>query len=118
LPLTIAGHSEELETQREVAATLCNLWISDEYKVETVTHASRGTLRALIKLAQSPDLEVAQQACGALANLSEHSDTHDAFVEARRGAFLFGLMQQKSEDVHRDASRTLANLLSRFEHHA
>lgn len=117
LPLIIAGHSEELETQREVAATLCNLSISDEYKVEIVTHASGGALRALIKLVQSPDLEVARQSCGALANLAEHLNTHDAFVEARCGTFLIGLMRHRNEDVHREASRTLANLLSSFKHH-
>ncbi|KAF1331179.1 Vacuolar protein, partial [Globisporangium splendens] len=114
VPLTIAGHSEELEAQREVAATFCNLSLSDEYKVEIV---NQGALRLLIKLVQSPDLEVARQACGALANLAEHIDTHETFAQERCGSFLIGLMKHRNLEIHREASRTMANLLSSFKHH-
>ncbi|KDO17847.1 hypothetical protein SPRG_16729, partial [Saprolegnia parasitica CBS 223.65] len=82
VPLALAGHSEELETQREVAATLCNLSLSDEYKMEIVLS---GALPPLITLGQSPDVEVARQACGAIANLAEKIETHATFAAAHGG---------------------------------
>ncbi|KDO22841.1 hypothetical protein SPRG_11978 [Saprolegnia parasitica CBS 223.65] len=114
VPLALADHSEELETQREVAATLCNLSLSDEYKMEIVLS---GALPPLITLGQSPDVEVARQACGAIANLAEKIETHATFAAAHGGRFLIGLMRHKSIDIHRDASRAMANLLTSFGHH-
>merc|ERR1719181_969800 len=46
-PLAMAGRSTEVEVQREVAATLCNLSLSPEHKVEI---ANSGALEPLITL--------------------------------------------------------------------
>ena len=66
---------EDLETQREVAACVCNLSLSDVAKLPI---AQSGVLRPLIKLCQSADVEVARQACGACGNIAEDPSTHSS----------------------------------------
>lgn len=114
LPLGQAGRAEEVATQRETAATLCNLSLNDENKVAIATSSA---LAPLVGLAQSSDLEVARQAVGAMANLAEDPSTHGPLRIVGGGAFLTGLVYHDDLDVHREASRAIANLLTSEENH-
>ena len=72
---------------------------------------------SLVQLGQSSDVEVARQACGAVANIAENVDTHQAIADVHGGRFLIGLMKHNNVDIHREASRAIANLLTSFGHH-
>ena len=110
-PLAVAGTSTDLETQREVAAALCNLSLSDQNKVAI---AKSSVLKALITLAQSKDVEVARQGVGAIGNIAEDVSTHE-YID---GTFMIGLMHHDSLDVYREASRAISNLLTSEMNHA
>ena len=71
-----------------------------------------------VSLAQSPDIEVSRQACGALANIAEDVEAHPNMVYEQSMHFLVFLMRSRHLDVHREATRAVANLLSSRENHA
>jgi len=62
------------------------------------------------------DVEVARQAVGALANLAEDVETHKYIAENGGGRAMIGLMRHNYLDIYREASRTIANLLTSFQH--
>jgi hypothetical protein len=103
-----------VEILREVAALLCNLSLSEPERLELATFC----VPALVDLAKSSDLEVARQSVGALANLSEDTKTHPVIGNSGGGRVMISLMQHDAIDIFREASRTIANLLSSFEHQA
>jgi len=74
-------------------------------------------LRGIIGLCQNPDEEAARFACSALAGISEDLSTHDAITKCGGGSFMIGLIHHEGVDVHREASRALANLMSSFDTH-
>ena len=80
IPLATAGRSTDLEIQRETAACVCNLALSDENKLPI---AQSDVLTPIVSLAQSPDIEVSRQACGALANIAEDVEAHPMLVYER-----------------------------------
>ena len=97
-PLTKAGLSVHLETQREVAAAFNSLTLNDDNKGQIARHGAMGTL---VHLCQSPDVECARHAIGAMANIAEDLGTHAIIGEKGGGAFLIGLMHHSNVDVHR-----------------
>jgi hypothetical protein len=103
-----------VEILREVAALLCNLSLSEPDRLELATFC----VPALVDLAKSSDLEVARQSVGALANLSEDTKTHSVIGGSGGGRVMISLLQHDAIDIFREASRTIANLLSSFEHQA
>ncbi|CAM9748222.1 unnamed protein product, partial [Choristocarpus tenellus] len=112
--LARAGRSGEVEIRREVAACLCNLSLSEQDRVEIASMC----VPALVRLAQGGDLEAARQAIGTLANLAEDIDTHELVARSGGGRAMVGLMQHDALDIFREASRTISNLLTSFEHQA
>ena len=70
-------------------------------------------------LAQCGDREAARQAMGSLANLAEdmHTHTHVARLRRRKHAWS-RLVDHDAVDIHREASRAIANLLTSFHHQA
>ena len=94
---------------------VCNLALSDENKLLI---AQSDVLTPLVSLAQSPDIEVSRQACGALANIAEDVEAHPNMVYEQSMHFLVFLMRSRHLDVHREATRAVANLLSSRENHA
>ena len=93
-----AGMSVHLETQREVAAAFNSLTLNDDNKGQIARHQSMGSL---VQLCQSPDVECARHAIGAMANIAEDLSTHAIIGEKGGGAFLIGLMHHSNVDVHR-----------------
>ena len=89
--------------------------MSDENKLPI---AQADVLTPIVSLAQSPDIEVSRQACGALANIAEDVETHPMLVYEQAIHFLVFLMRSRHLDVHREATRAIANLLSSRENHA
>lgn len=55
---------------------------------------------------------------GSLANLAEDVDTHEYIARAGGSGCLVSLERHESIDIHREASRGIANLLSSFRHQA
>lgn len=113
-PIVVGARSPEVEIQREVAALLCNLSLSEPDRLELATFC----VPALVDLAKSKDVEVARQSVGALANLSEDTKTHPVIGTSGGGRVMISLMKHDAIDIFREASRTIANLLSSFEHQA
>jgi len=113
-PIVVAASSTEVEVQRECASLLCNLSLSEVDRIEIATFA----VPALVQLARSSDLEVARQSVGALGNLSEDTKTHEVIGSSGGGKVMVALIKHDAIDVYREASRTIANLLSSFEHQA
>ena len=73
---------------------------------------------ALVRLSQGGDRETARQAIGALANLAEDVDTHELIAKSGGGSAITALMRHHAIDIFREASRTVANLLTSFNHQA
>ena len=113
-PLASAGNSTELEIQREVSACLCSLSLSPPERVEI----ARMCVPSLVFLAQSGDIEAARQSVGALANIGEDIETHEYIGKSGGGRCMIALMRHNSIDIHREASRCIANLLTSFHHQA
>ncbi len=97
-PLTKAGLSVHLETQREVSAAFNSLTLNDDNKSQIARHSA---MSSLVHLCQSPDVECARHAIGAMANIAEDLSTHAIIGEKGGGAFLIGLMHHSNVDVHR-----------------
>lgn len=112
--LANSGGSTELEIVREVAAALCSLSLSHPHRVEIAYKC----IRCMIQLSTSNNLDVARQSVGALANLAEDVDTHEYIARAGGSSCLVSLERHESIDIHREASRGIANLLSSFRHQA
>lgn len=108
-PLILAASSESIEVQREVAATLSNLSLSEENKI---TMARGGCLPALIALASSRDSYRERQAVCALANLAEmiEGHTHKKMLEEGILTPLYALATGADLEVKRQVSRCLALL--------
>ena len=99
--------------QREVAATICNLSLSPEHKVEIAQWCPRAT-----DLAWSVTRHRGSTSgLWCVANLAENVDTHKCIADVHGGRFLIGLMKHSNTDIHREASRAIANLLTSFGHH-
>ena len=112
--LASSGLSAELEIQREVAACLCNVTLEPSVRRDV----ARVCLPAMVHLAQCGDREAARQAMGSLANLAEDMHTH-THVAAYGGArCMVALVDHDAVDIHREASRAIANLLTSFHHQA
>ena len=108
------GLSAELEIQREVAACLCNVTLEPSVRMDV----AKVCLPAMVHLAQCGDREAARQAMGSLANLAEDMHTH-THVAAYGGArCMVALVDHDAVDIHREASRAIANLLTSFHHQA
>jgi len=101
--LASAGQSAELEVQREVAACLCSLSLSEPHRIETCYKC----IKAIVYLSMSQDPEVARQAVGALANLAEDVNTHEYIAVAGGGRCLISL------EVH----SSLVSCRHRFDTH-
>ena len=109
LPLGSAAQVMDLEIQREVAACLCHVSLSDENKVPIVIS---NAIKPMLMLCQSADVEVARLACGAAANIAEDPMTHRPLVyKVNAMHTLCYLMRSKHMSVHREASRAVSNLL-------
>lgn len=113
-PLASAGLSAEVELQREVAACLCNVTLDPTSRFL----AAETCLPTIVRLADSGDREAARQAIGALANLAEDPETHLHIAVAGGSRCMVALLAHEAIDVHREASRAVANLLTSFEHQA
>jgi hypothetical protein len=70
----------------------------------------------MIQLSRSDDHDVARQSIGALANLAEDVDTHEYIARAGGSKCLVSLEKHDSLEIHREATRGIANLLSSFRH--
>ena len=85
LPLGSAAQVMDLEIQREVAACLCHVSLSDENKVPIVIS---NAIKPMLMLCQSADVEVARLAC---ARGREHcrrpDDASTARVQSERDAY-------------------------------
>ena len=86
--LSTMGFSLELEIQREVAASLCSLSLSEPHRVEIAYKC----ILAMVHLASSGDSDVTRQATGGLANLAEEVDTHEYISRAGGGRAAINLM--------------------------
>ena len=116
LPLGSAAQVMDLEIQREVAACLCHVSLSDENKVPIVIS---NAIKPMLMLCQSADVEVARLACGAAANIAEDPMTHRPLVyKVNAMHTLCYLMRSKHMSVHREASRAVSNLLSTTATHS
>ena len=71
-PLLALADSDSIEVQRELAAALRNLSLSEQNKISIVRE---GGMDVLIKFAHSLDVEIAHQSCGVLANQRKRSRT-------------------------------------------
>lgn len=107
-----AGLSAELEIQREVAACLCNVTLEPEVRLDV----AKVCLPAMVHLAQCGDREAARQAMGSLANLAEDMTTHTHVAAYGGSRCMVALIDHDSVDIHREASRAIANLLTSFHH--
>lgn len=112
--LAAAGFSTEVEIQREVAAAICSLSLSESHRLEIAYKC----IKTIIQLSVSGDGEVARQAVGGLANLAEDVETHEHIAKGNGGRCLVALQAHKSLDIQREATRAIANLLSSFRHQA
>lgn len=71
-----------------------------------------------MRLCGHEDIEVARQACGAVANIAEAKRTHKRLVEVGKAMHtMVYLMRSKHLSVHREASRCVSNLLSSAASH-
>lgn len=113
-PLASAGLSEEVEIQRETAATLCNVTLEPSKRSE----AAECCLPAIVRLATCGDREASRHALGALANLAEDATTHEHIAVAGGARCMVALLDHDAIDVHREASRAIANLLTSFKYQA
>lgn len=98
----------------KLAGCLYNLSLSEEDRVEIAAKC----MPALVRLSQGGDLQAAKYAIGTLANLAEDIDTHELVAKCGGGRAMAGLMVHRSIDIFREASRTIANLLTSFDHQA
>jgi hypothetical protein len=112
--LSSGGYSTEVEIQREVAAAICSLSLSEPHRLEIAYKC----VQTIIHLSMTGDGEVARQAVGSIANLAEDVDTHEYIAKGGGGKCLIALEAHKSLDIQREATRGIANLLSSFRHQA
>ena len=91
---------------------LCSLSLSRPHHVETTDKC----ILAMIHLSSCADGEVARQSVGSLANLAEDVDTHEYIARAGGGRCLISLENHDSLDIHREATRGIANILTSFRH--
>ena len=56
----------------------------------------------MIQLSSSPDIDVARQSLGALANLAEDVNTHEYIARAGGSRCLVSLEKHSSIDIHRE----------------
>ena len=100
-----------LEVKREVAATLRNLSLSDNNKIEI---RKEGGVDILVHLCRSKDEKLAHQACGVIANLAELPSNQRKMVEAGILHHLKFAMRSSSVTVVREAIRSISNISSDF----
>jgi len=110
--LASSGFSTELEIQRETAATICSLSLSEPHRVEMAYKC----IQAMIQLSRSNDHDVSRQSIGSLANLAEDVNTHEYIARAGGSKCFVSLEKHNSLEIHREATRGIANLLSSFRH--
>ena len=116
VPLATAALVKDLETQREVAACLCHLALADDNRSDIILS---GAAQPLLEMAQSPDVEVARFANGAVANVAEDPMTHRAIGHHLNGMhILIYLMRSRHVSVHREAARAVSNLLTSEASHS
>ena len=73
------AESDSVEVQREVAACLRNLSLSEPNKIAI---RQGGGLEVLVKFALSADVEISHQATGVIANLAEAIENQGPMVES------------------------------------
>ena len=109
----IAMKTKDKECLREIAACTCLLSMTDGLKLPIVSSTLLDPLRALCS---NDDVEIARQACGAIANVAESKRTHKTLSNSVMPVMI-SLMQSKHLSIHREASRCVANLLSSSPSH-
>ena len=112
--LATAGLCAEVDVQREIAAALCNTTLESSVR----SAVANLCLPGIVQIAQSGDREAARQAVAALANIAEDVTTHDIIALRGGTRCVIALVDHDYVDVHREASRAVANLLTSFEHQA
>jgi len=112
-PLLSLATGDDLDTKREVAATLRNISLSDQNK-ESIMNET-GMIDVLAKLARDPDDEISHQACGVIANIAEREKNKNFMVEQGIVHHLQFSMLTKSSSVLRESLRAFANLSSSTE---
>ena len=102
--------------QRETAACLANLALSEHNKVEI---AKSGCLPALVALCKTRDRDRQRFAAAAIANVAEmvEGDTHRRIVEAGALEALLPLADSPLMETRREVARALALLGARRETH-
>ena len=93
VPLATAALVKDLETQREVAACLCHLALADDNRSDIILS---GAAQPLLEMAQSPDVEVARFANGAVANVAEDPMTHRAIGHHLNGMHILIYLMRSS----------------------
>lgn len=77
----------DIESLREIAACACLLTLTDIIRMPLVASS---LMIPLIRMCGNEDVEVARQACGAIANTAESKRTHKRLVEVGK-VFFFAL---------------------------
>ena len=94
-----AFHAAYIELDRELAALACNWTLSDAHKLPT---AMSPLLSHLFRLSASSDIEVARNACGALANMAEETETHVSMLELHAMPNCVRLLRSRYVSVYRE----------------
>jgi hypothetical protein len=112
------------EILREIAALTCLLSLTESIRSALV---GSDILSPLLTLCSNSDVEIARQACGAIANLAESKRTHKRLAavngltvsDGREGIMhsMIGTMRSNHLSVHREACRAVANMLSSTAFH-
>ena len=115
-PLLALASRDDLETKREVTAALRNVSLSDmNKKAIMVEDDGEGNLDIIALLCRDADHEVAHQAVGVVANMSERQENKTKLVKLGIVQHLQYSMLSKSTPVLRESIRSFANLSSAKE---
>ncbi len=112
--LVMAGEGDVglSKSKMEVAACICHLSLHHESAIMVANQCAP----ILTKLVLSWDLDTLRHATGALANLSENTDTHHILAKGGVVVALITMVKRRNLCVYRDASRAICNLLSSLEY--
>ena len=111
-PLLELSTVDHLETKRELAASLRNISLSNETKVEIM----KSGIDYITTLCRDSDSEVSWQACGVIANISEKQENKVLMVENGIVHHLQAAMSfSKDVQILRESVRSFASLSSAIE---
>lgn len=115
-PLLALSTSHDVDTKRELAATLRNLSLSDRNKVPIM----KVGMDLIAALCRDADREVSHQACGIVANISEKEENKIQMVKTGVIHHLQAAISFSDDSIHilRESVRAFSGLSSDMENTA